>query len=277
MDHATGSFLARGGVSIYTQTWRPVGDAKAQVVLVHGFGEHSGRYEHVAQALTDAGYVVATYDQRGHGRSGGPRALVKDMRHNAGDLHLFREELSRGADADLPQILLGHSMGGTVVLQHLVGDHQPAAAVVLSAPYLHAAEAVNPILATLAPFIGRFLPTLPTQKLPAEAVSRDADVVRAYAEDPLVYHGGVPAQTGAVLIGIASKLLGKAPSISEQTLIVHGTDDKLADVQGSRELAGNIGGKVELKTYPGLYHEVFNEPEQKEVLGDVIAWFDAAL
>lgn len=277
MDHSTGSFIARGGVTVFTQTWRPETPPKAQVVLVHGFGEHSGRYTHVAQALTDAGHVVVTYDQRGHGRSGGPRGLVRDMPSLAHDLALFREELADTADGALPQVLLGHSMGGAVVLEHLVGDHAPVDAVVLSAPYVRNAAEVPGLLRTLAPVLGRFLPTAPTQGLPAEAVSRDPDVVRAYEDDPLVFHGKIPAATGATLLQFEDRIMPKVGSITEPTLVVHGTADQLADPAGSKRLADDLGGQVELKLYEGLYHEVFNEPEQARVLADVTGYLLARL
>ncbi|WP_108664807.1 alpha/beta hydrolase [Euzebya rosea] len=277
MDHSTGSFIARGGVTVFTQTWRPEAPPRARVVLVHGFGEHSGRYTHVAEALTAAGYVVATYDQRGHGRSGGPRALVRDMPSLAHDLSLFREELADTADGALPQVLLGHSMGGAVVLEHLAGDHAPVEAVVLSAPYVRNAAEVPGVLRTLAPILGRFLPTAPTQGLPAETVSRDPAVVRAYEDDPLVFHGKIPAATGATLLQFEDRIMRRVGSITEPTLVVHGTADQLADPAGSRRLADELGGQVELKLYEGLYHEVFNEPEQERVLADVTGYLLARL
>lgn len=275
MDHRTGSFLARAGVTIFTQSWHPAGSARARVVLVHGFGEHSGRYVHVAEALTAAGYEVATYDQRGHGRSGGPRGLLKDAGLMAADLALFRSELARLDGGELPQVLLGHSMGGAVVLEHLRREHQPVDAVVLSGPYLRNAAEVALPLRLLAPVLGRILPTLPTQAVPPEAVSRDPEVVRAYADDPLVLHAPIPAATGATLLGLEGRLVPHLGAITEPTLIVHGTEDKLADVEGSRLLAERLGGTdVTLTTYEGLYHEVFNEPEAKDVLADVVAWLD---
>jgi alpha-beta hydrolase superfamily lysophospholipase len=271
MQHSTGQFLARGGTTIFTQTWQPP-DPRALVVLAHGFAEHSGRYDHVAQALTDAGYAVAALDHRGHGRSGGPRALLRDISELSADLALFRQELD-AVHGDLPQVLLGHSMGGAVVLDHLLGQHDDVAAVVLSGPYIRNAAPVSPVLKRLAPVVGRIVPGVPTQKLPASAVSRDPAVVADYEADPLNYRGGVPAATAAALLAVEQRILADAHRISEPILIVHGTDDQLADVAGSRALAGRLGSStVELKTYDGLYHEVFNEPERDTVLADVTSW-----
>lgn len=277
MEHSTGSFIARGGVTIFTRTWRPSsGTPRARVVLVHGFGEHSGRYAHVAAALTEAGLVVTAPDLRGHGRSGGPRALVR-IDEQVGDVALLLSELERTDDADLPLVLVGHSMGGAVVTALLQGMHPEVAAVVLSGPYVRNAVAVPAPLRLLAPVIGRVLPTLPTQGLDPSTVSRDADVVADYAADPLVHHGGVPAGTGAELLGLEGRLMPAARTITEPVLVVHGGEDLLADVDGSRALVVAWGGPAELTVHPGLYHEVFNEPERDDVLAGVVAWLEDVL
>ncbi|CAN5277284.1 monoacylglycerol lipase [soil metagenome] len=270
MEHTTDQFLARGGVTIFTQTWTPQ-DPTALVVLAHGFAEHSGRYDHVAEALNGAGYAVAALDHRGHGRSGGPRARFATLGELSADFGMFRAELAR--TSDLPQVLLGHSLGGAIVLDHLLGEHDPVEAVVLSGPYVRNGAAVHPLLKRLAPVIGRILPGAPTQTVDSSQVSRDPAVVARYDADPLNYRGGVPASTGAAVLAIEQHILSEASRITEPVLIVHGTADGLAAVSGSHDLAGALGSQVvDLKTYDGLYHEVFNEPEQDTVLADVIAW-----
>ena len=280
MDHQTGSFLARGGVSIFTQGWRPAGTPRARVVLVHGFGEHSGRYDHVAQALVEAGHLVCALDLRGHGRSGGPRAVVR-LDDQVADLALYLSELDREAadagEADLPLVLLGHSMGGALVTALLAEGEVTPDAVVLSGPYIRNAVAVPALLRTLAPIIGRIAPGLPTQSLDPADVSRDAEVVADYASDPLVHHGGVPAGTGAALLGVEAQLLPRLGRVQVPLLVVHGGDDRLADVEGARALVAAWGGPAELSVQPGLYHEVFNEPEREKVLAEVVDWLDATL
>ncbi len=270
MEHTTDQFLAAGGVTIFTQTWMP-DSPTALVVLAHGFGEHSGRYAHVAAALNEAGYAVAALDHRGHGRSGGARALVRDMGELSADFAMFRAELTERHD--LPQVVLGHSMGAAVVLDHLRGAHAPIVAAIISGPYLRNAAAVPLVLKKLAPILGRILPTAPTQKLDSSAVSRDPAVVAAYDADPLVFHGAIPAATGACLLAVGDRILPTVGSITEPMLIMHGTDDQLASVEGARELAAGVGSAdVTLETYPGLYHEIFNEPEQDTIIGEMVAW-----
>ncbi|MEE8602081.1 alpha/beta hydrolase [Euzebya tangerina] len=276
MTHSTDQFLAAGGVTIFTQTWLPAEDPSAVVILSHGFGEHSGRYGHVAAALVEAGYAVAALDHRGHGRSGGPRAYVKSISDLSNDFAMFRDIVAqtvKPGEDPLPQILLGHSMGSAVIVDHLVGPHDPVAAVVLSGPYLRNAAEVAAPLKVLAPILGRVAGKLPTQALDSGDVSRDPAVVAAYDADPLVFHGKIPAGTGATLLGLEDALMPKASRITEPLLIVHGTEDRLAAVDGARALAGAVGSQiVDLKTYDGLHHEVFNEPEQDTVLADVVAW-----
>lgn len=273
MRHSTSSLIVRGGITLFTQLWEPDDDARATVLLSHGFAEHSGRYSHVAEALTDAGFAVAAYDQRGHGRSGGQRAVVRDVQHLADDLALVREQIADGPLGGLPQVLLGHSMGGATVIAHLAGPHEPVAAVVLSGPYLRNAANVAPPLKVLAPIIGRILPGLPTQSVDSSDVSRDPEVVHDYDTDPLNYRGGVPAGTAAMLLGLEQHLLPKAAAITEPMLVLHGGEDRLAAVAGSRDLLTTLGSAdATLKVYPGLYHEIFNEPERKRVLDDVVGW-----
>lgn len=277
MSHTTDQFLARGGVTIFTQTWLPSADPRALVVLAHGYAEHSGRYGHVAEALVAAGYAVAALDHRGHGRSGGPRARVTGIADLAADLALFRDELAAGGhgvgEAGLPQVLLGHSMGGAVVLEHLLGPHDPVVAVVLSGPFVRGTAPTPTPLRILAPYLARIAPGVPAATLDSGDVSRDPKVVAAYDADPLNYRGPIQAATGAALLAIEARVLGAASRITEPVLIVHGTEDRLVAVGGSRDLAGAVGSQVvDLRTYEGLYHEVFNEPEQDTVIADVVAW-----
>lgn len=275
MQHETGSFLAAGGVTIFTQTWRPEAQPRAVVVLSHGYAEHSGRYAHVAAALVDAGYAVLAFDHRGHGRSGGQRALIRSIRVLVHDLTLVRSEAA-GRFEGLPQVLLGHSAGAAVVLEHLLDGADKPAALVLSAAYLRNAVPVATPMKMAAPWLARLVPQLPTQRIDATAISRDPEVVQAYDRDPLVFRGKVPAVTGARLLELEERILPKAALIDVDTLILHGTNDRLADVDGSRELASRMPNAT-LRTFDGLYHEVFNEPEKEDVLAAVIAWLDATL
>jgi len=145
--------------------------------------------------------------------------------------------------------------------------------MVLSAPAVAAQDLVSPLMTVAAKVLGVLTPGLPVQELDVEAISRDPAVVAAYNDDPLVYHGKVPAGVGRALLQVGETMPQRAPALTAPLLVVHGDADRLIPVDGSRRLVECVGSTdVELKVYPGLYHEVFNEPERAQVLGDVVSW-----
>lgn len=271
------TFDGVGGVRIVYDVWTPDAAPRGVVVLSHGFGEHARRYDHVAQRFGDAGLVTYALDHRGHGRSGGKRVLLRDISEYTGDF----DTLVGIATKEYPackRVVLGHSMGGGIVFAYGVERPDNYDLMVLSGPAVAAQDAVSPPLAFLAKTLGAVVPGLPVQALDSSAISRDPAVVTAYDTDPLVHHGKVPAGIARGLLLVGETMPGRAPALTAPLLIVHGSDDRLISVDGSRRLAECVGSTdVELKVYPGLYHEVFNEPEQNQVLDDVISWINARL
>lgn len=275
MRHREDSFTNSDGQSIYHQTWSPDGDAKAVVLLFHGLGEHSGRYGHVASALTAAGYTVHALDHRGHGRSAGKRAHVLSYDEFQRDLRQFRDAVTEQHPA-LPLVVLGHSMGGNLAVGHVLDQQQGVRALVLSGPALQVGDDISRVQLRLLGLIAKFAPGFRPQGLNADAISRDPAVVAAYRRDPLVYTGKIPAGTVAALVGAMQRLPARYPQLRLPVLLLHGTRDQLADIGGSLALeAGASNADVTAHYYEGLYHEVFNEPEQATVLADLIAWLDA--
>lgn len=271
------SFDGVGGTHIVYDVWVPNTDPTGVVVLSHGFGEHARRYDHVAQRFGEAGLITFALDHRGHGRSGGKRVYVRDISEYTGDFH----HLVGLATAEYPEfkrVVLGHSMGGGIVFAYGVEHPDDYHLMVLSGPAVDAREQVSTLLALVADVVGTIAPGLPVQELPADAVSRDPEVVAAYEADPLVYHGKVPAGVGKALIGIGETMPRRAAALTAPLLVVHGEEDKLIPVAGSRKLVECVGSSdVALKVYPGLYHEVFNEPERAVVLDDVVSWIEVRL
>jgi len=271
------TFDGVGGVRIVYDVWTPDVTPRAVVILSHGFGEHARRYDHVAARFGRDGLLTYALDHRGHGRSGGKRVLVKDISEFTGDFDTL-VGIATHEHPGVPRIVLGHSMGGGIVFAYGVEHPDNYDLMVLSGPAVAAQTAVSPLLAWLAKTIGAIAPGLPLQQLDAGAVSRDPAVVDAYNTDPLVYHGKVPAGLARVLLLVGETMPQRAPSLTAPLLVVHGSDDRLIPVEGSRQLVAAVGSPdVELKVYPGLYHEVFNEPEQDQVLDDVVAWINARL
>lgn len=264
-----------GGLRLHARSWLPEVEPAATVVIAHGLGEHGGRYLHVAERLVRAGYAVYALDHRGHGRSAGPRANVGRFDWLVDDLHAL-VETARGSHAGRPVLLLGHSMGGAIALAYALAHQDALRALVLSAPALGAGETVSPLRLALVRLLSAVLPNVGALRLPAAAVSRDPAVVRAYEQDPLVFHGAVPARTVAELLRAMRGFPGAAGRLRLPVLVFHGTADSLvplAGVQGVYERLGSADRTVTL--YPGLYHEALNEPERERVLDDLVAWLAA--
>lgn len=275
MRHTEGTFRAFDGETIYRQGWSPDDEPRAVVLLVHGLGEHSGRYEHVARTLVDAGYAVHALDHRGHGKSSGKRAFVEHYDDLLRDLHQFRT-LVTSEHPGRPLVVLGHSMGGNIAMGYALGNQDGIAALVLSGPALRVGDDFSPVQLKVLGAIAKIAPGLRPQGLSADAISRDPAVVDAYRNDPLVYTGKISAGLGAALIGAMQSFPDRYEQLRLPVLVLHGTDDQLADVAGSRELeARAVNADLTAHYYEGLYHEVFNEPEQDQVLADLTAWLDA--
>ncbi len=271
------TFNGVGGVRIVYDVWTPDIAPRAVVVLSHGFGEHARRYDHVAQRFGRDGLVTYALDHRGHGRSGGKRVLVKNISEYTGDFDTL-VGIATKEHPGLKRIVLGHSMGGGIVFAYGVERPDAYDLMVLSGPAVAAQAAVSPLLVLAAKTLGAVAPGLPVQQLDATAVSRDPAVVDAYNSDPLVYHGKVPAGIARALVVVGETMPQRAAALTAPLLVVHGSEDRLIDVDGSRQLVEAVGSSdVELKIYPGLYHEVFNEPERNQVLDDVVSWINARL
>jgi alpha-beta hydrolase superfamily lysophospholipase len=271
------TFAGHGGVPIVYDVWRPEGETRAVVVLAHGYGEHARRYDHVAQRFGAAGLTTYALDHRGHGRAGGKRVRVRHMNEFVSD---FRElvKIAREENPDRKVIVLGHSMGGGIVFAYGVQHADDYDLMILSGPAIAAHTGVSKAKAVIGKAIGSLFPNLPIEAIDADAVSRDPQVVADYKADPLVYRGRVPAGIGKALLIVGEKMPLLAPGITAPLLVVHGEEDRLVSAEGSRRLVEHVGSRdVELKVYPELFHEVFNEPEQDRVLDDVTAWIAARL
>jgi alpha-beta hydrolase superfamily lysophospholipase len=267
-------------VRMVYDVWTPSDNGAAPrgvVILAHGLGEHARRYDHVVARLGREGLITYALDHRGHGRSGGKRVLVKDISEYTSDFDTL-VGIAAKEHPGLTRIVLGHSMGGGIVFAYGVEHPDDYDLMVLSGPAVAAQLAVSPLLGWVAKTMGTIAPGLPLQALDSSAVSRDPAVVDAYNTDPLVYHGKIPGGVARALLVVGETMPHRAPSLTVPLLVVHGSDDRLIPVEGSRRLVDAVGSSdVELKIYPGLYHEVFNEPEQEQVLDDVVSWINARL
>jgi alpha-beta hydrolase superfamily lysophospholipase len=271
------SFDGVDGVRIVYDVWTPEGNPRGVVVLSHGYAEHARRYDHVAQRFGEAGLVVYALDHRGHGRSGGKRVWLKRLSHYIDDFAALVDIAARDYP-DLNRAVMGHSMGGGIVFAYGAEHPDDYVAMVLSGPAVAAQLDAPLALRVVGKAVGKFFPGAPAKKLPTDAISRDPEVVARYNADPLVYHGWLPAGISRALLQVGENQPQLAAKLTAPLLIVHGDQDKLISVQGSRMLAENVASSdVALKVYPGLYHEVFNEPEKDRVLDDVTSWIEVHL
>jgi len=277
LERAERTFTGVDGIPIVYDVWTPDTEVRGVVLLAHGYGEHARRYDHVAQRFGEAGLVTYALDHRGHGRAGGKRVRVRDMREYVAD---YRTLVTTAATEHpgVTRILLGHSMGGAIAFAYGVQYPNEYDLMVLSGPAIAAHTRVSKAKAVIGKAVGAILPDLPIESIDPELVSRDPQVVADYNADPLVYRGKIPAGIGKALLLVGETMPERAAGITAPLLVVHGEDDQLISVAGSRHLMQCVGSRDrELKVYPELYHEVFNEPERDRVLDDVVGWIQARL
>ncbi|MBA3597103.1 MAG: alpha/beta hydrolase [Methylibium sp.] len=271
------SIALRDGSTLRGQYW-PDADAKATALIVHGLGEHHGRYGKVVAQLREAGLAVAGYDQRGHGLSKGKRGDIPETDTLLRDLATVIDTV-RAASPARPLLLLGHSMGGIVAARFVGGAlesprpvwSRPVDALALSSPALDAS--LKPLQKLLIGVMGRLAPHVAAGNgLPPEQVSRDPAVVAAYKADPLV-HDRITATLGRFIGEAITTVQAQAPQWRTPTLLMWAGADRCVSPAGSARFAKAApSGVITGREFPGLYHELFNEPEQDEVFAVLREW-----
>jgi len=256
---------------LFRRSWLPRASERI-VILVHGYGEHSGRYEHTASDLARAGFEVHAYDQRGHGRSGGTRCHVRRFEHLLDDLEGFVATV-RAERPSLPIAVVGHSMGGLVVAAYASQRNPKVAGVVTSGAVLSMPEDLSLARVIAVRALKWLAPRLSlASQLDPNALSRDPEVVRAYLEDPFVQRK-ITASLASEMLSAMKRTAAAAAAVKVPMLLLHGEDDGICSVAGSRNFFEQLTvTQREFHAYPGLRHEIFNEPERAAVLGDLIGW-----
>jgi alpha-beta hydrolase superfamily lysophospholipase len=255
-----------GVTDVITYRVWPNDEARHLVILVHGYGEHLGRYEHVADFLVARGAVVAAPDHVGHGRSGGERVLIEDYEPVVEDLHTMVLRV-RAEHLGLPLVMVGHSMGGMIAARYAQRHRDELTALVLSGPVLGSWSAATDMLG---------LDEIPDDPLDVSTLSRDPEVGRIYADDELVWHGPFKRPTLEAL-DRELKTISDGPALGDlPTLWLHGEEDQLVPIAETREGIEKLECENLVEhVYEGARHEVFNETNAKEVLATTAAFIDA--
>ena len=270
----TGAFTGAGGGNIHWRAWT-TGAARAQVVIVHGYGEHGDRYARFAERLTGEGFSVWANDHCGHGLSEGDRGLVRHLSDAVADVDRI-VEMARADQPDLPVFMFAHSMGGTIGLRYALDHQDKLAGLILSS----AAVSLNGlgvprIQREAIKLVSRIAPKLPVNRLEFEGISRDPEEVRIYMDDPLVYKGAQPARTVSELLQAMAELPDEVTRLQIPLLVIAGSADPIVPAAGSRDISERAGSTdKQLIVYEGFVHELINEPpeDRERVTQDLISW-----
>ncbi|MBC8099518.1 MAG: lysophospholipase [Armatimonadetes bacterium] len=272
----TSTLTTADGLTLHVVQWLPVNAApKAVVLIVHGIGEHSGRYAHVADYFTGRGFAVVAYDHRGHGKSGGERTYFDSFDLPVADVRRVVESVQTAFPA-LKLFVYGHSMGALISTLYLLRYPDGIAGFISSGTPL-TLEATQPApLVMVGKALSRVIPKVRFAAVEVSALSRDLTVVADYQSDPLV-------DSQPVRLGMVARLLTAATGAQSQLqrltlplLILHGDADRVCPPSGSELLyARAASADKTLHLYPGLYHEMHNEPEQQTVLADIAVWMES--
>ncbi|MFA4964707.1 MAG: lysophospholipase, partial [Thermoleophilia bacterium] len=277
MTHRSSDFAAGDGLRLHLQSWTPPGEPAAVLAVVHGYGEHGGRYQYLAEAMTARGLGVSAYDLRGHGQSAGARGHISRFADYLGDTRAFLEEVAR-RQPGAPVYLLGHSLGGLIATAYAEAGAEGLEGLILSTPLLRLGTPVPALKVQAARLLSRLAPGRDIgNPLLAEDLSHEPHVVAAYVTDPLNHHVAT-ARWAAEVLAAQRAALSVAHRLTLPLLLLYAGADTVTDPKASRELfaAAAAADKVE-HGYEGYYHELFNETGREAVFADLAAWLDSRL
>ncbi len=271
MEHKTYYWKTKDKKKLFANCWRSKNEKGITILFIHGLGEHSGRYEHWAEKFTKQGYNFISFDLRGHGKSSGIRGHAKSIFSLLHDVDL----LFHKAGEMFPEqkfILYGHSMGGSIALNHIIRVNKPVSALIVSSPWLKMFKEPPYPLISLISLLNKFIPHL-TIKVPfqPEQISHDPEVVKNYKKDPLI-HNKISIRLFHEMYYSGYHALRNVYKINYPFLLMHGTEDKITSPKTSENYVMNTSERTSLKLWDGQYHELHNELIQDEVFHYIIQW-----
>ena len=275
MKHVEYSWKAADGLEMFAQSWAPDGKSKAAVALVHGLGEHSGRYPLLVEKFPAAGYAINAYDLRGHGKTGGPRLYAPSFETLMDDIDRHLEQ-TRRAFPGLPVFLYGHSLGGEQVLYYALRRSPSVIGVIASSPLLAQGTPASPAKVIAAKVLSRLAPTMVfTTEIPWESLSRDQSVIEWTKSDP-IFQEGVSTRLGIEILR-AQDWICRQEKFPFPLLVLQGTDDHHVSPQKTTEFAKKISGNVTLKVFEGARHELHNDLDRAKVADIILEWMGKRL
>lgn len=270
---------SKDGIEFFVRGWEPDSNPKALVALVHGLGEHTGRYEHVAKAFTDAGYAMVGFDLRGHGKSTGIRGHFPSLDAVMQDIRNFFVFLTQRYP-QIPQFLYGHSLGGLLVLTYTLKHGAGLKGVIATSSGLRSPLMEQKLKLLIVRVLGSLAPTaLLPSGLETAAISHDPEVIRKYMSDSL-NHDRVSLAFGKTGLVATEYAWSHAEQFQPPLLLMHGTADRIAYSHGSADFAKLVAKQnqdVTVKLWDDLYHELHNEPQKEQAIQFMIDWLNRHL
>lgn len=273
MKHFETTYQAQNGPTLYLQAWMPE-SPQASLLLIHGLGEHSGRYGALVEGLVDLGLAVFTFDGRGHGKSQRPKpsAYIDSLAEYLGDIDALFSKV-KGYVSGVPVFIMGHSMGGGMAVAYALKYQPELSGIILSAPAIQEDAGTSRLLKALSGIMNKLAPRLKVLELEKQFLSRIPEAVQAYREDPLVYQEKIPVRTAYEILQMMRYIQSHAGSFDFPFLILHGTADRLTNPTGSQFLVDRSPSKDKtFLNFEGAYHELLNDLDREEVLEAILGW-----
>ena len=271
MIHKTYQWKTRDKKLLHATSWKPDKEANKTILMVHGLGEHCGRYERWAGMFVEKGFNFLCFDLRGHGKSSGKRGYARSIDSLLDDIDLAIQK-SKRLFKDSKLILYGHSMGGNLVLNHVIRRNYPVVALIVTSPWLKMAKEPSQPVISLTKFLSKVMPSVTFPNgLDLEHISHDPEIVRSYANDPL-NHNKVSARLFTEMYQGGYHALRNVYKINYPFLLMHGTEDRITSPRASENYVMNTCSRTQLKLWEGQYHELHNELIYQEVFDYIIDW-----
>lgn len=271
------NWLTSDKFNIFAQKWAIDQNPKAVVIIVHGLGEHSSRYNHMAKFFNEKNIVVYSFDHCGHGRSSGVRGDIPSYDHACNEIN-YLIEVAQKEFPLTPVFLYGHSLGGAIVLYYAVSKDSNIKGIICTSPALKTGAPLPPLKIIFAKILNAIVPKVTMNNgLDVNNLSHDQNVINAYKEDPLV-HPNISVRLGMELIENGAFLVENANQIKYPVLLLQGEKDHLVNPKSTCEFAQNAVGKnIQFIQYPELFHEMHNELDNQDFLNTISNWLDSQI